>query len=81
MKIEPPSAELILPPEGYVFELIHRCRGVPFREGVFRQLLIMPGAFWAVGFGFTKPETLAHWRPIQTESVGEIALRHVPVPR
>ncbi len=67
--IETHRIEVIFPPCGFVFELVYRCRGVPFLEGNFRQIAFIDGEAWAVGF--REP---VRWRPLDLRGGREIAL-------
>jgi hypothetical protein len=73
--IEEKNVEVVFPPCGFVFELVYRCRGVPFLEGSFGQIAFIDGEAWAVGFrsggGDREP---ARWWPLDLNGVREIAL-------
>jgi len=62
--------QVISPPEGFVFELIHPCRGVPFRVGYFSQLVWGCGGVWAVNLRGNRVHSAvapAQWREIDWE--------------
>lgn len=74
------QVHVILPPIGHVFALICRCRGVPFREGFFRQLAVARGEAWAVGFHVRMDECGDNWRVINTAANHEVTLCRAKVP-
>lgn len=66
--------QVISAPAGYVFELIYRSRGVPFREGLFQFLVSYGGRTWAVGFHTERPSVDGFWRRIDGADQHEVAL-------
>ena len=72
------SVQIIFAPEGYLFELIYRSRGVPLIEGVFREIVFVDGRAWGADFrslGETRP---ARWRVLNSARWNEIALSRDP---
>lgn len=70
---------MIFPPDGWVFELIHRCRTVAFREGMFGCLAIYGSRLWAVGLrGEMSPANVrtSQWHLIDPRC-HEVSLLHV----
>jgi hypothetical protein len=71
--------QIFYPPEGFCFGLIYRVRGIPFRDGYFRAMVLAQGCLWAVD---CHPEIQGEsaavpWRPIDFASHQEIALEHI----
>lgn len=78
MSQAPSGFEVIFPPVGCLFELIHRCRTVAFREGLFDCLAVSGGSMWAVGVrGELSP---VHASPSQWQMIDlrchEVSLLH-----
>lgn len=78
---ETESIEVVFAPSGFVFELVWRCRGVPFVEGVFHQVAFIGGEVWAVDFQSSKSDVPARWRLLRRAGAHEIGLRRDVWPR